>query len=207
MNDIVLKIEYEKGDIWHNSLVHEYNDYMKSIKPDNHIHAYLVYTFLSTACAPAFSLKKDKIILVSSLMQDQNKPFRNFFLHKSALQTFGVLGYCIFILIPIEFITGIYQCIWGYHNRVFEYGFGMILLKGWRMMEWTYVVTGFCIPFLPEHYWPIYFHGLKNILRVDNYFTSISSIPLNVYDKLQDGALVLSVFLCSYFFFYFLASH
>jgi hypothetical protein len=202
MNEVVLKIEYEKGDIWHNSLVHEYNDYVKSIKPYNHIHAYLVYTFLSTACTPAFSLKKDKIILVSSLMNDQNKPFHSYSVHKIALERFGVLGYSLFILFPMEFMIGIYQCVLGPHNYLYEYGFSMICLKCWRGLGWIYILNGFYVPLLPESYWPLYFRGLKQLLHVDNYLTDISSTPLDLYGKVQEGLLLCSIFAYGCYFLY-----
>ena len=118
---------YKKGCIWNNSLVHEYNDYIKK-EPKNHELAYFIYSLL---CEMENNdvIDSNRLENWGSFLENRDKPFSTNHIHKYGLNHLPLYFYMTAVFFPIKILISIYQMLNGRHCQPFEYGTYIIIPK------------------------------------------------------------------------------
>ena len=185
------KIDYKKGCIWNNSLVHEYNDYIKK-EPKNHELAYFIYSLL---CEMENNdvIDSNRLENWGSFLENRDKPFSTSHIHKYGLNHLPLYFYMTAVFFPIKILISIYQMLNGRHCQPFEYGTYIIIPKIMRAFLFSYVVFGMGVSYLPESYWNAYFKGLHYFLDLDEHVQN-NCVSLTTGEKCKEFLLLFTVF-------------
>tara|TARA_Y100000816_G_scaffold75061_2_gene50727 strand:- start:6892 stop:7500 length:609 start_codon:yes stop_codon:yes gene_type:complete len=185
------KIDYKKGYIWNNSLVHEYNDYIQK-EPKNHELAYFLYSLLCEMEGNDV-IDSNKVAIWGTFLEKRDEPFPTYKIHLYALENFPFFFYMIAVFFPLKILIGAYQMLNGRHFQLFEYGIYIIVSKTMRAILFSYVVFGMGMPALPDSYWTIYFKGLRYLLDLDEHIQN-NCVSLTTGEKCREFLLLFTVF-------------
>jgi len=168
----ITKLEYKKGDIWNNTLVHEYNAYVQN-RPLNHEFAYIVYCLLCESSNPYCMIRDpSKITTLCDIFEKRDAPFSTYSIHFSGLRKTYLPIYMAFLFLPLKTIT---SCVQLFHHHIQEGIVFHFTRKALRGAIYCYVLGGLGINRLSEDYWPYYTKKLRLMLEHEEAYSHIVS--------------------------------
>jgi len=184
-----IAIPYVKGNIWHNSVVHEYNKFNETVPNCNRHVNFLLY------CGITFANSEQRFLAENLAYQYSYSAARyelNTFskkMHSYLLRKLPFVVYICCIAYPCNIIVQLQNGIY--------YGFFAIPYFCVHTMTLHYAFIGSTLcQYVPEFYWDYFFRGLGYLLETNHEMYALCNRDRSIMEILFE---IFAICACGYF--------